>query len=404
MAGRLWVPVASGPLAPYAAGYGSWLLERGYARWTVSHRLWQLNLLSCWLEREGLAPGELTPGRVRAFLDARRAAGYSTWLSVRSTALPLAYVCELGVVPTVAPAVVDGPLERLLARYRRYLFEERGLCEHTVLDVYEPAARLFLSGRQGPDELALEDLSAADVSLFLAAECPKRGIDSARGVVTALRCLLRYLHVEGLISVPLEWAVPGVADLRDRSLPRGLEPAAVKKLLASCDRRRTVGRRDYAILLLLARLGLRAGEVAALELDDIDWRRGQLIVRGKGSRQDELPLPVDVGEAIVSYLRRRPRVESRALFLRAVAPAGGMERMAVWNVVRAACRRAGLPLVGAHRLRHTAATEMLRRGASLPKIGQVLRHREIKTTARYAKVDRKALRELARRWPDGGAA
>lgn len=263
---------------------------------------------------------------------------------------------------------------------------------------------MFLSGRQGLHGLALQDLSAADVSLFLAAECPKRGIDSGRGVVTALRCLLRYLHVEGLISVPLEWAVPGVADLRDRSLPRGLEPAAVKKLLASCDRRRTVGRRDYAILLLLARLGLRAGEVAALELDDIDWRRGQLIVRGKGSRQDELPLPVDVGEAIVSYLRRRPRVESRALFLRAVAPAGGMERMAVWSVVRAACRRAGLPLVGAHRLRHTAATEMLRRGAALPEIGQVLRHREIKTTARYAKVDRKALRELARPWPDGGAA
>ena len=404
MAGRLWVPVASGPLAPCAAGYSSWLLERGYSRWTVSHRLLQFELLSRWLDREGLAADELAAEQVERFLAARRAAGYVSWLSARATVLPLGYLRELGVVPMEARVVADDRLELLLAAYRRYLFEQRGLCEYTVLDVYEPAARLFLSGRQGPDGLGLERLTAADVSLFLAAELPKRGIDSARGVVTALRCLLRYLHVEGLIVVPLQWAVPGVADLRDRSLPRGLEPAAVKQLLRSCDRRRTVGRRDYAILLLLWRLGLRAREVAALELDDVDWRRGELVVRGKGGRQDVLPLPVDVGEAIVSYLRRRPRVESRALFRRAVAPVGGIERMVVWGVVRAACRRAGLPLVGPHALRHTAATEMLRAGASLPEIGQVLRHREIRTTARYAKVDRRALRALARPWPEGGAA
>ena len=291
MGGRLWVPVASGPLAPYAVGYSSWLLERGYSRWTVSHRLWQLKLLSRWLDREGLAADELAAERVERFLAARRAAGYASWLSARATALPLGYLRELGVVPMEARVVADDPLELLLADYRGYLFEQRGLCEHTVLDVYEPAARLFLSGRQGPDGLGLERLTAADVSLFLAAELPKRGIDSARGVVTALRCLLRYLHVEGLIAVPLQWAVPGVADLRDRSLPRGLEPTAVKQLLRSCDRRRTVGRRDYAILLLLWRLGLRAREVAALELDDVDWRRGELVVRGKGGRQDRLPLP-----------------------------------------------------------------------------------------------------------------
>jgi integrase/recombinase XerD len=404
MGGRLWVPVASGPLARYVAGYGSWLAERGYSRWTVSHRLWQFELLSRWLEREGLQLGELTPGQVERFLAARCAAGYSSWLSARSTALPLGYLREVGVVPAVAPVVVDDPVELLLAEFRSYLFDERGLCEHTVLDVYEPAARLFLSGRQGPDGLGLERLTAADVSLFLAGECPKRGIDSARGVVTALRCLLRYLHVEGVIGAPLQWAVPGVADLRDRSLPRGLEPAAVQRLLGSCDRRRTVGRRDYAVLLLLWRLGLRAREVAVLELDDVDWRRGEILVRGKGGRQDVLPLPSDVGEAIVSYLRRRPRVEIRALFLRAVAPSGGIERMAVWGIVRAACRRAGLPLVGPHALRHTAATEMLKEGASLPEIGQVLRHRDIRTTARYAKVDRRALRALARPWPKGGAS
>lgn len=203
------------------------------------------------------------------------------------------------------------------------------------------------------------------------------------------------------------WAVPSVADLRDRTLPRGLEPAAVRKLLSSCDRRRTVGRRDYAILLLLARLGLRRGEVARLQLDDVDWRSGLLLVGGKGGRYDELPLPVDLGDAIVSYLRRRPRCESRALFVRMTAPRQGLAPHTVGWIVREACTRAGLPRVGAHRLRHTAATEMLRQGASLAEIGQVLRHREQKTTAIYAKVDREALRALARPWPvqqGGGAA
>jgi integrase/recombinase XerD len=272
-----------------------------------------------------------------------------------------------------------------------------------VLDAYEPAARLFLAGWEAPDGLGLERLCAAEVSSFLARECPKRSVSGARDLVCALRSLLRYLHLAGMIEAPLVWAVPSVADLRDRTLPRGLEPTAVRRLLASCDRRRLVGRRDYAILLRLARLGLRAGEVAAIGLDDVDWRRGELLVRGKGSRQDLLPLPVDVGEAIVSYLRRRPRCECRALFLRVTAPRGALDRCTVSWVVRAACDRAGLARVGARRLRHTAATEMLRAGASLPQIGQVLRHREQKTTAIYAKVDRDALRTLARPWPGGAA-
>jgi integrase len=224
-------------------------------------------------------------------------------------------------------------------------------------------------------------------------------VSGARDLVCALRSLVRYLHLAGLITTPLVWAVPSVADLRDRTLPRGLEPAAVRGLLASCDRRRMVGRRDFAILLLLSRLGLRAGEVAAITLDDLDWRAGMLLVHGKGSREDTLPLPTDVGEAIVSYLRRRPRCECRALFLRVTAPRQGLNRCTVAWVVRAACDRAGLPRVGAHRLRHTAATQMLQAGASLPEIGQVLRHREQKTTAIYAKVDRAALRALARPWP-----
>jgi site-specific recombinase XerD len=404
MGRKVWFPVVSGPLAPYAAGFASWLASRAYSPSAAADRLCQFDQLSRWLEREGLGVGELTGEQAERFIAARRAAGRLTWVAPQSMMLPLGYLRELGVAPMPVPVIAHGPLEELLADYRRYVLVERGLSDHTVLDAYGPAARLFLAGREGPGGLGVERLRAADVSMFLARECPKRSVSGARDLVCALRSLLRYLHLAGLTDALLVWAVPSVADLRDRTLPRGLEPTAVKKLLASCDRRRQVGRRDYAILLLLARLGLRAGEVAAIQLDDVDWRAGLLLVRGKGSRHDVLPLPVDVGEAIVSYLRRRPRCECRALFLRVTAPRGPMNRSTVGWVVRAACDRAGLARVGAHRLRHTAATEMLRKGASLAEIGQVLRHREQKTTAIYAKVDREALRALARPWPSQGSA
>lgn len=403
MGRRVWVPVVSGPLAPFASGFEAWLKSRAYSPKAAADRLYQFDQLSRWLEGEGLGAGELTGEQAERFAATRRAAGLVTWVARQSTGLPLGYLRGLGVAPPPTPVVAQGPLEELLADYRRYLSIERGLCDHTVFDAYEPAARLFLAGREDGQGLGLERLSAAAVSSFLACECPKRSVSGARDLVCALRSLLRYLHVAGLVEASLVWAVPAVADLRDRSLPRGLEPAAVRSLLASCDRRRLVGRRDYAILLLLARLGLRAGEVAAMRLGDVDWRRGELLVRGKGSRQDMLPLPVDVGEAMVSYLRRRPRCECRALFVRITAPRVAMNRCTVSWVVRAACDRAGLPRVGAHRLRHTAATEMLRAGASLAEIGQVLRHREPKTTAIYAKVDRNALRPLARPWPGGAA-
>jgi site-specific recombinase XerC len=316
MGRKVWFPVVSGPLAPYAAGFELWLSSRSYSPSAAADRLCQFDQLSRWLERVGLGAGDLTDARAAGFAASRREAGLVTWTSSQSATLPLGYLRGLGVVPTSAPVVAQGPLEELLADYGGYLLRERRLSDHTVRDAYVPAARLFLAGRQGLDGLGLERLSAADVSLFLAAECPKRSVSGARDLVCALRSLLRYLHLAGLIEAPLVWAVPSVADLRDRTLPRGLERAAVKKLLASCDRRTLIGRRDFAVLVLLSRLGLRAGEVAAIQLDDIDWRSGLLLVRGKGGRYDELPLAVDVGEAIVSYLRRRPRCECRSLFLR----------------------------------------------------------------------------------------
>jgi integrase/recombinase XerD len=399
MGRKVWLPAVLGPLSAYSAGYVSWLQTQGYSRSAISDRLWQFDQLSRWLEREGLAVGELSVEECERFTESRRAAGRVTLVAPQSMTLPLEYLRALGLTRTPAPPLAHGRTEELLADYSRYLLVERALTAHTVLDVYVPAARLFLAGRDGSGGLRLDRLVAADVSMFLARECPKRSVSGARDLVSALRSFLRYLHLVGRIEAPLVWALPAIADLRDRTLPRGLEPAAVTRLLASCDRRSLVGRRDFAILLLLSRLGLRAGEVAGLQLDDVDWRRGLLLIRGKGGRYDELPLPDDVGRAVVSYLRRRPRCPSRAVFVRVTAPRRELNRSTIGWVVRAACDRAGLPRVGAHRLRHTAATEMLRRGASLAEIGEVLRHREQKTTAIYAKVDRTALRPLARPWP-----
>jgi len=370
----------------------------------MSNRVWQFAQLSGWLDREGLTAGQLTPDRIERFVAAHRAAGHVMWGSVASARLPLEYLREVGVAPVPAVLSADGALEWLLGGYREYLGRERGLVEHTI-NRYERVARLFLGERdERPAGLELERLVAADVSRFLARECPKRSMSGARDLVFALRPLLRYLHVAGLIEAPLVWAVPGVADVRDRSLPRGLEPRVVARMLASCDRRTLVGQRDHAVLVLLARLGLRAGEVAALTLDDVDWHRGELTIHGKSQRLERLPIPVDVGEALVGYLRRRGRAEgSRAVFQRMRAPTGGLSAAGVISVVARACTRAGVPVVGAHRLRHTAATEMLRAGASLSEIAQVLRHRRLETTAIYAKVDRVALRQLARPWPGGAA-
>ena len=235
---------------------------------------------------------------------------------------------------------------------------------------------------------------------FLAAQARLRTTTSLKAMASPLRCLLRYLFVAGVASRDLSGAVPAVASPRLAPLPAGVAPVVVAALLASCDRTRAVGRRDFAILVLLVRLGLRAGEVAALRLDDIDWGAGTVVVRGKGGRIDQLPLPFEAGEAVADYLRHgRQASRCRAVFLRNCAPEGAMTGHCVTMVPRSASRRAGLPVVGAHQLRHTVATQMLRQGASLPQVAEVLRHRSEDTTAIYAKVDRAALGLVVRPWP-----
>jgi integrase/recombinase XerD len=388
----------TGPLAPYRAGFARELARLGYTPVSAAEQLRLMAHASRWLAAQGLDAAGLTPERAEDFCGARRAEGYTGHRTPRALARLQEFLRSQGVA--VPPAAV--PLtarEQLLERYRDYLRCSRGLAGRVVSRCVE-TARSFLA--------RLEDggtrPGAGDVTAFCARELAGRSGSVARNTASELRSFLRFLHLEGLVSAPLAHLVPPVAARKGAGLPKGVPAATVGRLVQSCDRRSAVGRRDYAILLLLARLGLRAGEVAALSLDDIHWRDGELTVHGKGGRRDRLPLPSDVGAAIAAYLRRdRPGTTSRRVFLRAIAPAAALSPTGVTWVVYAACDRAGVPRFGAHRLRHALACELLRHGASLPEVGQVLRHAAVGTTAIYAKADFAALAPLAPPWPGGAA-
>jgi integrase/recombinase XerD len=385
----------SGPLVDHAAGFRADLEAQGYRRNVVANQLQLFAHVSRWLENKGLGPQHLTGERVAEFLCARRSAGYTLWLSEKGVAPLLTYLQSVGVAPAPEAPVPVASADRVLEEFRFYLVGERGLAPGTVAaDVH--VARLFLATRVRPD-LGLEALTPTDVIAFVTAQCGQR---SAAYVTTGLRAFLRFCHLSGRTPRPLVEAVPRVACWRLAKLPKAVAPDTVQALLASCDRRTTYGRRDFAVLMLLSRLGLRAGEVAGLRLDDIDWRAGELTIRGKGCKLERLPLPVDVGAAIAAWLQRgRPRCTAREVFTRVRAPHRKLSPGGIGAIVRGACVRIGVDGVHAHRLRHSVATQMLSAGAGLAEIGQVLRHDSLLTTAIYAKVDRDGLRALASPWP-----
>lgn len=388
-----------GPLSVYEQGYRAEMVRLGYARNTINGHRALMRRLSRWLDGQGLEADALSVEVAESFLLALRNSG-SRWQPTLRTLSPLlGYLRKCGAVPVVVASVVTSPTELLLVRYRAYLADERGLAEAT-LGHYVAVARLFLSVQFPDDDLGFADLSVAEVLGFVTRRCPDLSVAGVTGLLGGLRAFLRFAHLEGLTVVPLAQVVPSSAGWSLSSLPRGLPAEDVRRMLAGCDRGRGTGRRDYAILTVLVRLGLRAGEVAALTLDDVDWRGGQIVVRGKGHRQERMPLPVDVGEVIVEYLQHgRPASPDRALFLKAHAPIRGLTPDGVSEVVRASSERVGLPGVGAHRLRHTAATQMLRAGAALSEVTQALRQHSAATTAIYAKIDHAQLVALVQPWP-----
>jgi len=387
-----------GPLACYAEGFREDLLGQGYTQGSAAHQIHLMAHVSRWLEASGLEPADLDDGVAGQFLAARRAGGYAALRSARALAPLLGYLRGLGVAAAARMPAPQAPGDRLVGRFAEYLARERGLAADSIRS-YTGVASRFLA------EVAIGDgagtLTAAAVTGFVRRECGRRGVASAKATVTGLRALLRFLYLDGQITVPMAGAVPSAACWQLAALPRAVSPADLARIMDSCDRRSLAGRRDFAILLLLARLGLRAGEVAALELGDINWRQGEITIRGKGSRRDSLPLPADVGEAVAGWLAEgRPRdTAGPAVFVRLRPPHGRLASTSVSYVVRRACARAGIAAAGAHRLRHAAAAGMLAAGGTLAEIGQVLRHARPGTTAIYAKADVLALSPLARPWP-----
>jgi integrase len=385
-------------LEPFADAHRRELLRRGYTPRSVEHGLRQVARLSRWLEDHALAVAQLDRERVEEFLAFQRSGGRhrAEWSRPGLWCL-LDVLEELGELEPGELSSIVSQSEELLDFFGTYLLSERALAPGTVRG-YIDHARRFLGGL--PAGTSLPEVTAADVTAALRREAAAVSVAAAQNFRAGLRAFLRFCFTEALLTTDLSGAALAVTGRRRSALPRGIEADAARALLSSCDRRTTLGRRDYAILITLLRLGLRAGEVARLRLDDIDWRSGELVVRGKGSRLDRLPLPADVGEAIAAYLRRgRPKSSRREVFLRARAPFEPIAAGTVSSSVRRACRRAGIAEVGAHRLRHTVACEMVAAHVPLVEIAEVLRHKSLQSTAIYARVDLATLRGIAAPWP-----
>ena len=385
----------AGPLSLYSEGFREYLEGQGYAKDSVRWRLRQLTALDRWLRDHRLVADDLDAACVNRLVAARRAEERTTLVAVANFSVPIGYLREIGVVPPEVSSQFD-PVAQILERYRSYLVTERGLVESSI-SVNMRVAECFCSRR----DLRVEELSAAEVTAYIAAFSARSSVGWSKKTVSALASFLRFLHVTGVTTHPLTAALPKLAGHR-RNVPCELDEGDFVRLLGGCDHSRDVGLRDCAILTILWRLGLRRGEVAGLRVDDIDWRRGEITVRGKGNRQELLPIPIDVGEAIARYLHdahRRVPPGCRALFVQVRAPEGPMSPNGVGDVVARLSRRVGLLAMGAHRLRHGTATQLVRNGASWPEIAQVMRHRTVAVTASYATVDPALTSELARPWP-----
>jgi integrase/recombinase XerD len=393
--------VIGGPLASFADGYRVTLTDRGYSARSVTCELRNMARLSRWLQERGLGAADLGKERLEEFLGElprRRDGGRAC--ARRTLTLVLEVLAEAGVERPRVEVAATSPSETVLARFERFLLHERAVASSTA-SVYVDRARRFVEWCAPSGDLA--GLAASDVTGAVLRASATGSVSATKLFVTAVRSFLRFSFIEGLTTVDLSAAALSVARRRRSSLPMGIDTKTAAGLLGSCDRRRSKGRRDYAILLTLLRLGLRAGEVAQLRLDDIDWRGGEIVVHGKGGHDRCLPLPSDVGDAIAAYLRRGRQNSTvhREVFLRSVAPVGPLGTNGISGIVRCACVRAGVPVVRAHRLRHTLASQMANAGVPLPDIAEVLRHRSIVTSLEYARVDIEGLRAVAQPWPGG---
>ena len=392
-----------GPLSLYIKPYLAQVREQGYAVGSLYEQLHVLKMCDRWMKRTEREVRDLDEAAMCDCLRRVGRRGYGKNAGASTLRRMLGMLRRMGAAPP-PKTELPGQMEQLIGRYERFLLDERNLMPDSIAHV-RLFARRFLTERFGAGALELSTLRASDVAGFIQRHAHDHGPLQARHLVRETRSFLRYLYYKGLVDADLSLAVPKVARWRLSTLPKHLPAADVRQVLRHCDRKTAWGRRDYAILLLLARLGLRAGEVVKLRLEDIDWENARITICGKGGKWSQLPLPSDVAKAIAHYLRHdRPRCASRRLFIRDYAPIDGFHNAnAIASLVKRALERAGVVSArkGAHLLRHSLATDMLCKGASLDEIGEVLRHRSSDTTAIYAKVDLKSLRALALPWPGG---
>jgi site-specific recombinase XerD len=394
-----------GLFGPHLDSFVATVSRLGYAKSTVRARLWLLDDLERWLRRESLALVDWHEQAVKRFLEGRRRNGRLRRSDASTARHFLEHLREKGAVPSPGPAADESPLATLRRQYENYLEKERGLAAVTITGYWHFIRRLIVE-RFGDAPIRVRELAPEDVSRFLLRHARSGSPKVARLMATALRSFFRFLFLRGQAQSDLAGAVPAVPQWRLAEVPKYLSPEEVELVVQACQRDSSVARRDHAIILVLARLGLRASEVIALDLDDVDWRAGVLKVRGKAGHHDRLPLPADVGQAMAIYLRHhRPPCTTRRLFLRTKAPHRGFAHpSSVSTIVCRALKRAGLQPAfrGAHLLRHSLATRMLRSGATLDETGEVLRHRAASTTEIYAKVDVRSLGSLALPWPTKG--
>ncbi len=395
-----------GPLGAHLRSFATRLAGLGYAASTARSQIEFLGEFDQWLAKNTITVAEIDEGIVDAFLGKRRRQGRLRGGQSCTVRRFVDHLRSEGAVDSPERRIPDTPLAALEEHYERYLKSERGLTRATLIS-YLPFVHRFLLERFGGGELRFRQLARSDISGFLLRHAHSMSPGSAKLMVTAFRSFFRFLLQRGEIEMDLTASVPTVANWRLSTVPKYLRPTEIQTMLDACNQETPTGRRDYSILLLVARLGLRAGEVVALNLQDVDWRAGQITVPGKGLVHDRMPLPVDVGQALAVYLRRdRPRpCESRRVFIRMKAPRRGFANPSTLStIVRRALERAGLepPVKGAHLLRHSLATEMMHQGGSLAEIGEVLRHRARNTTEIYAKVDFDGLRCLGLPWPGNG--
>ena len=399
--------VQGNPLEFHLRMFATALREAGYRDRAMCSKLRLLADLGHWLKRTGQSfPSHLEEHLLEAFVKHKQRMQQMHGGDSKTLQQFLAHLRKEGVVSDRKLIPDQSPLAGILGRYKQHLLLERKLSSATIFN-YLSFARRFLIECFSKEPFLLKEIKAPDISDFVLRHGRTMGVGTAQIMTTAFRALFRYLFQKGELQADLAACVPAVADWRLSTVPKYLTSEEVERVLKACNRNTMIGRRDYAVLLLLARLGLRAGEIVALQLEDINWRAGEILVRGKGMLHERMPLPADVGEALASYLRQdRPPCQTRRVFVCTRAPRRSFVRSCtVSTIIRRALFRADLdsPVKGAHLFRHSLATSLLRSGATMEEIGEILRHRDPSTTEIYAKVDFDGLRSLAHPWPMGGA-